>query len=104
MQTPLETTRARFAMTPEQRAYFKAAGNAANLANANAVAATAISLANELHTSAGADTQQSAYHLFKLCNAMIALIDDGDCMAQRDSLMDELRIDEDGNPDPAVAA
>lgn len=38
------------------------------------------------------------YALLDLCNAVIDMIDDGDCLAQREVLMDELRCDEDGNP------
>ena len=34
---------------------------------------------------------------FDLCNAIIALIDDGDAWAERDALMEELNCDEDGN-------
>lgn len=38
---------------------------------------------------------------FDLCNAIIDLIDDGDAWAERDTLMTDLGIDEDGNPVPA---
>lgn len=34
---------------------------------------------------------------FDLCNAIIALIDDGDAWAERAALMEELNCDEDGN-------
>lgn len=34
---------------------------------------------------------------FDLCNAIINLIDDGDVMAEREVLMEELNCDEDGN-------
>lgn len=34
---------------------------------------------------------------FDLCNAIIALIDDGDAWAEREVLMEELNCDEDGN-------
>lgn len=34
---------------------------------------------------------------FGLCNAIIALIDDGDAWAERETLMEELNCDEDGN-------
>lgn len=34
---------------------------------------------------------------FDLCNAIIALIDDGDAWAEREALMEELNCDEDGN-------
>lgn len=34
---------------------------------------------------------------FDLCNAIINLIDDGDAWAERETLMEELNCDEDGN-------
>lgn len=44
--------------------------------------------------------KRSDYNRFQLCNAIIDLIDDGDALAEREVLMDELGIDEDGNPVP----
>ncbi len=41
---------------------------------------------------------RTEYRRFVLCNAIIDLIDDGDALAERETLMDYLRIDEDGNP------
>lgn len=67
---------------------------------AAAVEAAAFALRRSLEkaTKPGHYTTRAMFDLFDLCNAVIAMIDDGDCMAQRDSLMDELRCDEDGNP------
>jgi hypothetical protein len=42
--------------------------------------------------------QSAQYALLYLCNDIIALIDDGDAMAQRDTLMHELQCDEEGQP------
>lgn len=41
--------------------------------------------------------KRSDYNRFQLCNAIIDLIDDGDALAEREVLMDELGCDEDGN-------
>lgn len=65
---------------------------------AAAVEGAAFALRQSLTRSNGKYTTSAQFNLFDLCNAIIALIDDGDCMAQRDSLMDELRCDEGGNP------
>lgn len=42
--------------------------------------------------------KRSDWNRFQLCNAIIDLIEDGDALAERETLMDYLRIDEDGNP------
>ena len=65
---------------------------------AAAVEGAAFALRQALTRSNGKWTTRAQYDLFVLCNAVIALVDDGDCMAQRESLMDELRCDEAGNP------
>ena len=65
---------------------------------AAAVEGAAFALRQSLTRSNGKYTTSAQFNLFDLCNAVIALIDDGDCMAQRESLMDELRCDEHGNP------
>lgn len=65
---------------------------------AAAVEGAAFALRQALTRSNGAYSSRAMFDLFDLCNAVIALVDDGDCMAQRDSLMDELRCDEGGNP------
>jgi len=51
-----------------------------------------------LHLSGNTWNRAQQDYLFKLCNAIIDLIDDGDALAERETLMDYLRIDEDGNP------
>jgi hypothetical protein len=84
--------------TIEARGRRLAAENALNLSKAYLVKFEADRLHKRLEQSNGRfDTLQS-YALLDLCNAVIGLIDDGDCMAQRDSLMDELSCDERGNP------
>lgn len=65
---------------------------------AGAIEHAAYALRQALGRSNGKWTARAQYDLLDLCNAVIALVDDGDCMAQRESLMDELRCDEDGNP------
>lgn len=67
-------------------------------AKAAKLAAIAAQLSHRLKASGDKYTTRAQIDLFDLCNAVIDLIDDGDCMAQRESLMDELRCDEDGNP------
>lgn len=76
----------------------KAARHAENLKAAHNVLQASLDLYRQLTTSGGEYREREQYRLFKLCNAMIDMIDDGDCLACRDILMDELRIDEDGNP------
>ncbi len=46
-------------------------------------------------------TRRAEWALFEVCNAGIALVDDGDFCAQRDVLMHELGVDEEGYPDAA---
>lgn len=65
---------------------------------ATAIAVAASRLHGRLTASGGKWNERAQYALFDLCNAVIDLIDDGDCLAQREILMDELRCDENGNP------
>lgn len=67
-------------------------------AKARFLAAKALNLANALERGGDRYTTRAMYELLALCNATIDLIDDGDCMGQRDTLMEELRCDESGNP------
>ena len=65
---------------------------------ARAIAAAAFHLYDRLSASGGVYNERAQYRLLDLCNAVIDLIDDGDCAREREVLMDELRCDEDGNP------
>ena len=65
---------------------------------AHAVAVAAFRLHKRLTATGGTYTERAQYRLLHLCNALIDLIDDGDCLTQREILMDELRCDEGGNP------
>ena len=65
---------------------------------ARLVADAALMLAKRLDATGGTYDRRAQRNLFDLCNAVIGLIDDGDCLGQRDDLMDELRCDEGGNP------
>lgn len=67
---------------------------------ASAIAAAAFQLYDRLTYSGGTYTERAQYRLLDLCNAVIDLIDDGDCLEQRGILMDELHCDEAGNPLP----
>ena len=53
-----------------------------------------------LHLSGGEYHRAQQDYMLKLCNAVIDLIDDGDCLAERERMMGELRCDEGGNPLP----
>lgn len=88
----------------EELAARKTARNAANIKSALAVVQASADLYGKLVASGGEYRSAEEYSLFKLCSAMIGLIDDGDCMACRDILMEELRIDECGNPVTGEAA
>lgn len=66
------------------------------IAKAKKVAASATALAARLEQH-GHYSTRAMYDLFDLCGAVIGLIEDGDCLSQRDTLMEELWIDEDGN-------
>lgn len=44
------------------------------------------------------NTNKAKNAMFDLCNAAIALVDDGDFYAERDIIMDDLAIDEEGYP------
>lgn len=65
---------------------------------ARAIANVATALQERLILSEGRWTTGAQYSLLHLCNAVIDLIDDGDCVREREVLMDELRCDEGGNP------
>lgn len=67
---------------------------------AHAIAVAAFRLHERLTASGGVYTERAQYRLLDLCNAVIDLIDDGDCLTQRENLMWELRCDEYGNPVP----
>ena len=84
--------------TPEEMAAREAALNADNLAKACAVKDAAADLHKSLALSGGKYTSAQMFQLLDFCNAVIGLTDDGDCMAQRDILMEELRCDTDGKP------
>ena len=60
------------------------------------IAATA--LAAQLKRDNGSYGYHTNHRLLELCNAVISLIEDGDCMACRECLMFELGCDEDGDP------
>jgi hypothetical protein len=51
-----------------------------------------------LHLSGGEYNRAQQDCLLKFCNAVIGMIDDGDCMAERAIMMEVLRCDKDGNP------
>ena len=65
---------------------------------ADAIARAADELAMSLHLSGGQYNRAQLDYLLKFCNAVIGMVDDGDCVACREILMDELRCDEDGDP------
>ena len=69
-----------------------------NQTDAFAVMQAATALNAALEGSGGLYSTSSMHRLLDLCNAMIGLVDDGDCMAQRETLMWELGCDEHGNP------
>lgn len=76
----------------------------ANLALALGVRRAAEALHGALGRSGGRYSTRASHALLQFCSATIALIDDGDCRAQRDSLMDELCCDERGDPCDAFGA
>lgn len=65
---------------------------------ADAIARDAADLAIELRRTGGVYGYRANHRLLELCNAVISLIDDGDCMACRENTMFELGCDEDGDP------
>ena len=67
---------------------------------AGLIEAAARELRLSLGLYGGGYTPRARHDLLKLCNAIIDLIDDGDCLAERERMMDELRCDEGGNPLP----
>lgn len=71
---------------------------------ARAIANVATRLQERLILSEGRWTTGAQYSLLHLCNAVIDLIDDGDCVREREILMDELRCDEGGNQLPPEAS
>lgn len=66
---------------------------------ADAIARDAADLAIELRRTGGVYGYRANHRLLELCNAVISLIDDGDCVACREILMEELNCDKDGDPD-----
>lgn len=67
------------------------------IAKAKKVAASATALAARLEQH-GHYSTRAMYDLFDFYKAAIDLASDGDFLAQLHILMEELRIDEDGNP------
>lgn len=65
---------------------------------ADAIARDAADLAIELRRTGGVYGYRANHRLLELCNSVSILIEDGDCMACREILMEELRCDEDGDP------
>lgn len=68
---------------------------------ADAIARDAADLAAQLRRTNGEYNQRAYFRLLELCNSVIALVDDGDCMTCREHTMFELGCDEDGNPAPS---
>lgn len=58
----------------------------------------AIRYADAVQASGGRFTETTEFVRWQLCNAIIDLIDDGEVMTERENLMDDLRIDEQGDP------
>ena len=69
----------------------------AQAVQAGAVATLALEFAQALIRDDGRLLDSTDFAEFRLINAIIELINDGDILAEREHLMDELRIDEDGN-------
>ena len=69
----------------------------AQAVQAGAVATLALDYAQALIRDDGRLLDATDFAEFRLINAIIELINDGEIIAQRDHLMDQLRIDEDGN-------
>ena len=65
---------------------------------ADAISRDAADLAIELRRTGGVYGYRVNHRLLELCNAVISLIEDGDCMVCRECLMFELGCDEDGDP------
>jgi hypothetical protein len=65
---------------------------------ARAIAKQAERLAAVLERTKGRHGQTAQFYLLHLCNDIIDLIDDGNALAQRETLMHELQCDEEGNP------
>lgn len=68
-----------------------------DITRAQALAAAAARYAETLQAS-GKHTDLTDITRFELCNAIIDLIDDGDAWQERETLMGELEIDDEGNP------
>ena len=64
---------------------------------AGAVATLALDYAQALIRDDGRLLDATDFAEFRLINAICELINDGEIIAQREHLMDQLRIDEDGN-------
>lgn len=85
------TIQSRIIAAPEsQRAYTE-------MVKARAVKSAAKAYADALWQD-NKFTDRTEYARLKLCNAIIDLFDDGDALAVREIIMNELSIDEDGNP------
>jgi len=69
----------------------------AQAVQAGAVATLALEFAQALIRDDGRLLDSTDFAEFRLINAICELINDGEIIAQRDHLMDQLRIDEDGN-------
>ena len=65
---------------------------------ARQIAVAALALEEQLCVNKGIYGYRANHRLLELCNAVISLIDDGDCMVCRECLMFELGCDEDGDP------
>ena len=69
----------------------------AQAVQAGAVATLALEFAQALIRDDGRLLDATDFAEFRLINAICELINDGEIIAQREHLMDQLRIDEDGN-------
>lgn len=81
----------------------KAARTAERISRARTLATALTVWADECERRMDDSTRRAMWDEFAVCNAAIALVDDGDFLAQRESLMFELRCDEEGYPDDAPA-
>lgn len=75
---------------------FKPERQATQLAQAEAIATAAVAYVHGLRASGGQHTYRVMLDMLALMEAVIDHVDDGDCLAQAESLREELRID----PDP----
>lgn len=72
--------------------------HAEHIRQAKALAKAAADYAERVALHRGQFTQSVEFSRFILTGAIIDLIDDGNALAERESLMHELRIDEQGDP------